>query len=109
MAYVSRGFIPQTSLASNLGFTRPMYIPAGNGTATALYDIVKVSTSGSTADTAGVPAGLSLTLTTLTKLTVPHPLRVWLWLTMTHKLCLKLKKMITALLWLSPVLVLLLT
>ena len=58
MAYVSRGFIPQTSLASNLGFTRPMYIPAGNGTATALYDIVKVSTSGSTVDTAGVPAGL---------------------------------------------------
>ena len=58
MAYVSRGFIPQTSLASNLGFTRPMYIPAGNATATALYDIVKVSTSGSTADTAGVPAGL---------------------------------------------------
>ena len=58
MAYVSRGFIPQTSLASNLGFTRPMYIPAGNGTATALYDIVKVSTSGSTADTAGIPAGL---------------------------------------------------
>ena len=46
MAYVSRGFIPQTSLASNLGFTRPMYIPAGNSTATALYDIVKVSTSG---------------------------------------------------------------
>ena len=43
MAYVSRGFIPQTSLASNLGFTRPMYIPAGNGTATALYDIVKVA------------------------------------------------------------------
>ena len=40
MAYVSRGFIPQTSLASNLGFTRPMYIPAGNATATALYDIV---------------------------------------------------------------------
>jgi hypothetical protein len=35
-----------------------MYIPAGNATATALYDIVKVSTSGSTADTAGVPAGL---------------------------------------------------
>ena len=34
MAYVSRGFIPQTSLASNLGFTRPMYIPAGNATAT---------------------------------------------------------------------------
>ena len=58
MAYVSRGFIPQTSLASNLGFTRPMYIPAGNSTATALYDIVKVSTSGSTVDTAGVPAGL---------------------------------------------------
>ena len=58
MAYVSRGFIPQTSLAANLGFTRPMYIPAGNATATALYDIVKVSTSGSTVDTAGVPAGL---------------------------------------------------
>ena len=43
MAYVSRGFIPQTSLASNLGFTRPMYIPAGNATATALYDIVKLA------------------------------------------------------------------
>lgn len=58
MAYVSRGFIPASSINYNSGFVKPFYIPAGNATNTALYDIVKASTSGSTADTAGVPAGL---------------------------------------------------
>lgn len=58
MAYVSRGLIPVTSLNINTGLIKPFYIPAGNTTDTALYDVVKASTSGSTTVVAGIPPGL---------------------------------------------------
>lgn len=58
MAYVSRGFIPVGSLNYNTGLIKPFYIPSSNATNTALYDVVKSSTSGSTTQVANVPAGL---------------------------------------------------
>lgn len=58
MAYVSRGFIPQTSINFNPGTVKPFYIPSGNATNTALYDVVKTSTSGSTTIINGLPAGI---------------------------------------------------
>jgi len=58
MAYTSRGFIPQCDLNINTGLIKPFYIPSGDSNATALYDIVKASTSGSTTVNYGLPAGL---------------------------------------------------
>ena len=58
MAYVSRGFVPQCDLNINTGLTKLFYIPSGDSNATALYDIVKASTSGSTSVNYGLPAGL---------------------------------------------------
>jgi hypothetical protein len=58
MAYVSRGFVPQCDLNINTGMTKLFYIPSGDSNATALYDIVKASTSGSTTVNCGLPAGL---------------------------------------------------
>lgn len=58
MAYVSRGFVPQCDLNINTGLTKLFYIPSGDSNATALYDIVKASTSGSTTVNYGLPAGL---------------------------------------------------
>lgn len=58
MAYVSRGFVPQCDMNINTGLTKLFYIPSGDSNATALYDIVKASTSGSTTVNYGLPAGL---------------------------------------------------
>lgn len=58
MAYVSRGFVPQCDININTGLTKLFYIPSGDSNATALYDIVKASTSGSTSVNYGLPAGL---------------------------------------------------
>jgi hypothetical protein len=58
MAYVSRGFIPQCDLNINTGLIKLFYIHSGDSNATALYDIVKASTSGSTTVNNGIPAGL---------------------------------------------------